>query len=332
MKAQPESVTLPIALKDVQDAAVALRGIATRTPLLENPDVNEQLGGRLLVKAECAQRTGAFKIRGAYYRILQMNTEERARGVITYSSGNHAQGVARAARLLGSSALIVMPDDVPAAKMDAARSLGAGIVTYDRDTEDSDWVVARLREETGRIIVPPSAHPHVLAGAGTVALEIFEQAAELNARPDAILIPCGGGGLTASTAVVSRELSPRTRVYAVEPELFDDTRRSLVARARVANLKGRRTICDAIMTPIPNNVTFPVNLALLAGGLVASDVEVRHAMRFAYEQYKIVVEPGAAVGLAAVLNGRISMAGQTVVTVVTGGNIAPARFCALLND
>ena len=153
MKAQPESVTLPIALKDVQDAAVALRGIATRTPLLENPDVNEQLGGRLLVKAECAQRTGAFKIRGAYYRILQMNTEERARGVITYSSGNHAQGVARAARLLGSSALIVMPDDVPAAKMDAARSLGAGIVTYDRDTEDSDWVVARLREETGQVLI-----------------------------------------------------------------------------------------------------------------------------------------------------------------------------------
>jgi threonine dehydratase len=225
-----------------------------------------------------------------------------------------------------------MPDDVPAAKMEATRALGAEIATFSRDTEESDEVVARLRAETGRIIVPPSADLRVLAGAGTVTLEIFEQAKALGTRLDAILAPCGGGGLTASAAVVARELSPATQVYAVEPELFDDTRRSLEAGRRLANPKGRRTICDAIMTPIPNDVTFPINLGLLAGGLVASDQEVREAMRFAFEHYKIVVEPGAAVGIAAFLSGRIDIKGKTIATVVTGGNIDPARFCALLSD
>ncbi len=330
MTARAEPTAHPIALNDVREAAEALRGVVARTPLLENPDVNEALGGRLLIKAECAQRTGAFKIRGAYYRILRMTAAERARGAVTYSSGNHALGVARAAQLLGAAALIVMPDDVPPAKMAATKALGAEIATFDRQTEDSDEVVARLRQETGRIVVPPSADPRVLAGAGTVTLEIFEQAEGLNARPDALLTPCGGGGLTASAAVVARALSPATKVYAVEPELFDDTRRSLEAGRRLANPKGRRTICDAIMTPIPNEVTFPINLDLLAGGLVASDAEVQDAMRFAFEHYKIVVEPGAAVGIAAVLSGRIDIRGQAIATVVTGGNIDPARFCALV--
>lgn len=331
MTARFETTSHPIALKEVRDAADALGGVITRTPLLENPDVNEALSGRLLIKAECAQRTGAFKIRGAYYRILQMSAEERARGAITYSSGNHALGVARAAQLLGSSALIVMPDDVPPAKMEATRALAAEIATFNRDSENSDEVVARLKEETGRIIVPPSADPRVLAGAGTVTLEIFEQAEELNAHPDAILTPCGGGGLTASAAITARALSPDTKVYAVEPELFDDTRRSLEAGMRLPNPKGRRTICDAIMTPIPNDVTFPINLDLLSGGLVVSDAEVCDAMRFAFEHYKIVVEPGAAVGIAAVLSGRIDIRGKVIATVVTGGNVDPARFCALLN-
>lgn len=318
--------TFPIDLESVRKAAAALDDVVIHTPILENPDVNKALGGKLLIKAECAQRTGAFKIRGAYWRILKMTDEELACGVITYSSGNHALGVARAAQILGSTALIVMPDDVPAAKMAATRALGAEVVTFSRDTENSDVVVERLRLETGRIHVPPSAHPLVLAGAGTVALEIFEHSL---AHLDAILTPCGGGGLTASTAIVARALSPDTRVYAVEPALFDDTRRSLEAGRRVPNPKGRRTICDAIMTPIPNDMTFPINNALLAGGLVVSDDEVRAAMRFAFENYKIVVEPGAAVGIAAVLNHRIDIKGKTVAVVVTGGNIDPDRFCAL---
>lgn len=322
----------PITLDDVSDAASALRAIVTRTPLLENADVNKAIGGRLLIKAECAQRTGAFKIRGAYNCIRQLGGAERARGVITYSSGNHAQGVALAAQLLDTSALIVMPDDVPSAKMQATRSLGARITTFNRDSENSDDVVERLRHETGRTIVPPSANLQVLAGAGTVAVELFEQADHLGADLDAILVPCGGGGLTAATALVMNTLSPSTGIYAVEPELFDDTRRSLKAGKRTPNPRGQRTICDAIMTPIPNDVTFPINLDLLRGGLVASDNEVRQAMRFAFDHYKIVVEPGAAVGIAAVLNGRIEIAGKAIATIVTGGNIDPARFCALLND
>jgi len=284
-----------------------------------------------LVKAECAQRTGAFKIRGAYNCIRQLTEAERACGAITYSSGNHALGVTLAARLLGSSALIVMPSDVPPAKMAAVRALGAEIATFDRDAESSDAVVERLRKRTGRIHVPPSADDRVLAGAGTVALEMHEQAQELGSALDAVLVPCGGGGLTASTALVMHALSPATQVYAVEPELFDDTRRSLEAGKPVPNPKGRRTICDAIMTPVPNEVTFPINLDLLAGGLIASDEEVRAAMRFAFEHYKIVVEPGAAVGIAAVLSGRIDIRHKTVATIVTGGNVDPVRFCTLLN-
>ncbi|MEQ8398615.1 threonine/serine dehydratase [Thalassobaculum sp.] len=322
----------PISLNDVRAAARALNGTVVRTPLLENADVNASLGGRLLIKAECAQRTGAFKIRGAYWRILNMTAEERALGAITYSSGNHALGVSQAARILGSTALIVMPDDAPAAKMAAVRSLGAEIATFDRDRENYDDVVERLRQETGRVHVPPSAHPQVLSGAGTVALEIFEQAEALGARIDAVLTPCGGGGLTASTAIVARETSPGTQVYAVEPELFDDTRRSLLAGQRVPNPIGLRTICDAIMTPIPNTVTFPINQALLAGGLTASDADVAAAMRFAFEHYKIVVEPGAAVGIAAVLNGQIDISGRTVATVVTGGNVDLDRFCSLTHQ
>ena len=321
----------PVTLTDVKQAQAALAGLVVKTPVLENPDANARLGGRLLIKAENMQRTGAFKIRGAYNCIRQLDDSEKARGVITYSSGNHAQGVALAARLLGTNALIVMPDDVPTAKMDATRALGADITTFARDDENSDDVVARLSAETGRTIVPPSADPRVLAGAGTAALELFEQATGLDARLDAVLVPCGGGGLTASTAVVMAALSPETQVFAVEPALFDDTRRSLAAGHPVANPKGQRTICDAIMTPMPNDLTFPINLDLLAGGLTASDDEVRAAMRFAYEHYRIVVEPGAAVGIAAILSGQIDIQNRTIATVVTGGNIDTARFCDLLN-
>ena len=316
----------PVSLDDVRRAAPSLEGVVHRTPVLENAEVNAMLGGRLLLKAENFQRTGAFKIRGAYYRMLQMTPAERARGAVTYSSGNHALGVARAAQLLGSSAVIVMPGDVPEAKMQDVRALGAEIVTFERDHQESADVVACIQAETGRIEVPPSAHAQVLAGAGTAALELLEDTGPL----DAVLVPCGGGGLTAATAVVMHEASPQTQVFAAEPALFDDTRRSLEAGERIANPKGRRTICDAIMTPIPNAVTFPINHSLLAGGVVASDEEVRDAMRFAFEHFKIVTEPGAVVGLAAILNGRVEVAGRTVATMITGGNISPMRFAALL--
>lgn len=318
-----------VSIDDMRAAASALEGVVIRTPLLENPDVNALLGGRLLLKAENLQRTGAFKIRGAYHRMLGLTAEERGRGAVTYSSGNHALGLARAAQILGSSAVIVMPSDAPGAKKAAVRDMGAEIVPYDRDTENSADVVARIMAETGRIEVPPSAHPEVLAGAGTAALEVLQDA---GGPLDAVLVPCGGGGLTAATAVLMAEAAPATQVFAAEPALFDDTSRSLKEGRRVANPKGRRTICDAIMTPIPGELTFSINRDLLAGGVTATDEEVRSAMRFAYDHFRIVTEPGAAVGLAAILNGQLPIAGRTIATVITGGNIDFARFAALLED
>ncbi len=316
----------PICLQDIRAAEQRLLGVATRTPVLENADVNAQLGGRLLLKCENLQRSGAFKLRGAYARMSRMTPEERACGVISYSSGNHALGLARAAALLGSSAVIVMPADAARAKMEATRALGAQIVTYDRDREDSAEVIARIGAETGRIEVPTGGHPQVMAGAGTVALELIEDAG----APDVLITPCGGGGLSAGCALALAELAPGCALYAAEPELFDDTRRSLAAGERLANPPGRRTICDAIMTPSPNPMTFEVNRAHLAGGLAVSDAQVRDAMRFAFTHFKLVTEPGAVVGLAAILSGQMPLAGRSVATVITGGNIDAARFARLL--
>jgi len=319
----------PVSVGDIRAAASLLDGVVTRTPLLENPDVNAMLGGRLLLKAENLQRTGAFKIRGAYHRMLNLTADERGRGAVTYSSGNHALGLARATQILESSAVIVMPSDASAAKMAAVRDMGAEIVAYDRDTQNSADVVVRIMDETGRIEVPPSAHPQALAGAGTAALELLEDA---GASPDTVLVPCGGGGLTAATAALMADAAPGTQVFSAEPALFDDTRRSLEVGHRVANPKGRRTICDAIMTPIPGELTFSINRDLLAGGVTATDTEVRNAMRFAYDHFRIVTEPGAIVGLAAILNGQVPIAGRSVATIITGGNIDFARFAALLED
>lgn len=328
----PDLDTGRITVDAIYEAADALHGVVTRTPLLENLDVNARLGGRLLIKAEHAQRTGAFKIRGAYNRLRFMSAEEKRRGAITYSSGNHAQGVALAARLMKTTAMIVMPTDTPAAKVESTKALGANVVTFDRGSSDSNEVVSRLKEETGRIFVPPSGDVRILAGAGTATLELFQQAQEADASLDAVLVPCGGGGLTAATAFLMHELAPMTRVFAVEPELFDDTRRSLGAGKRVSNPKGQRTICDSIMTPTPNEHAFAINRKLLAGGLTASDNDVRTAMRFAFDTFKIVIEPGAAVGIAAVLNGQIEIKGETIALFTTGGNIDSRRYCELVNS
>lgn len=318
-------------LDDIEDAARALKGIAVETPLLENAAVNEKLGGRLLVKAEMAQRTGSFKFRGAFNRIRQMNQATRRRGVIAYSSGNHAQAVACAAGMMDTRALIVMPDDAPMNKMARTRELGAEIISYDRAVETREDVAERIKTERDLVMVPPNEDARVLAGAGTVALELVRQAKDLGALPDAILVPCGGGGLTAATALVVQALSPSTKVYGVEPELFDDTRRSLEAGKRLANPKGRITICDAIMTDIPGELTFSINRNRLSGVLTVSDDNVRAAMKLAFDQFKIVIEPGAAVGLAAVLGDKINTAGKTIAVIATGGNVDAASFCAALH-
>lgn len=327
----PDLDTGTITVDAIYQAAQALNDVVICTPLLENFDVNTQLGGRLLIKAEHTQRTGAFNIRGAYNRLRLMSVAEKQRGAKTYSSGNHAQGLALAAQLVNTTAMIVMPADTPAAKIESTKALGAHVVTFDRDSVDSNHLVARLKEETGRIIVPPSGDVRVLAGAGTASLELFQQAQELDKILDAVLVPCGGGGLTAATAFLMHELSPSTEVFAVEPELFDDTRRSLIAGKRVSNRNGQRTICDSIMTPTPNEHTFEINRKLLTGGLVASDNAVRDAMRFAFDKFKIVIEPGAAVGIAAVLNRQVDIRGKTIAVFTTGGNVDAGRYCDLVN-
>lgn len=321
-----QDISVPT-IADVRDAAQILKRHAIVTPLLENADVNTGLGGRLLLKCENMQRSGAFKFRGAFVRISQMNAAQKARGVITYSSGNHAQGVALAAHILGTSAIIVMPKDAPAAKIAATRKMGAKVVFFDRLKDDNEKIVRDLARKSGRFIVPPSEDRRILAGGGTVALEILEACNDI----DAVLVPCGGGGITAATAIIMHEVSTKTKVYGAEPDLFDDTKRSLEAGERVANPKGQKTICDAIMTPTPNPLTFSVNSKLLAGVVTATDDEVCNAMLFAFEKFKIVVEPGAAVGLAAILSGQMDIRGKTVAVVITGGNVDPARFYGCLN-
>ncbi len=321
----PEQQKYPPTLEDIREAA-KLCDQVIKTPLLENPEVNAALSSRLFIKAEMAQRTGAFKFRGAYNRIRQLDEAQKKRGVVAYSSGNHAQAVSLAAQICGTSALIVMPDDAPAGKIACTRQLGGQVVTYSRATEVRETVAERLQAEGNFVMVPPNEDRRVMAGAGTVALEMFEQADSF----DAILVPCGGGGLTAATTIVTKALSPKTKVYAVEPELFDDTRRSMEAGRRLSNPKGRTTICDAIMTDTPGELTFSINQKLLDGVLTVSDDEVRRAMAFAFEHYKIVVEPGAAVGLAAVLSQKIDSKNKTIGVITTGGNVEAVDFCTSL--
>ena len=260
----------------------------------------------------------------------QLDDADLARGVIAYSSGNHAQAVAMAARLVGTHALIVMPDDAPLNKVIGTRELGAEIVTYDRRVETREVVAERIGIESNRVMVPPNEDARVLAGAGTVALELIRQAEAVGASLDKVFVPCGGGGLTAATALVFEALSPSTKVFAVEPELFDDTRRSLRAGQRLANPKGRTTICDSIMTDMPGELTFSINRGRLGGVLTASDDEVRSAMKLAFEQFKIVIEPGAAVGLAAFMRRASEIAGKTTAVIATGGNVDASSFCAAL--
>lgn len=311
-------------LDDIRDAAAQLRGVITQTPLLESREVNKMLNGRLFIKAENLQRTGAFKIRGAYYRISQLSDVEKQRGTITYSSGNHAQGVALAAQILGTTALIVMPETTPAAKVAQVRGFGAQVVFFDRETEFPDDAVARVQAETGRIVTPPSEDRRVLAGGGTIALEMLEQSRAVVF--DKVLMPCGSGGIAAATNIVMKNLSPQTNVILVEPDLFDDTKRSLAAGKRLENPKGRKTICDAIMTPMPNPTSFKINQKLGIEAVSVSDDQVRTAMLFAFEHYKTVIEPGAAVGLAAVLAGKADIKGQNVAVIATGGNVDVERF------
>lgn len=314
---------------DVRAAARRLAGVAVVTPLLEYAALNERLGGRVLFKAETLQRTGSFKIRGAYNKIAALSPAERARGVVAFSSGNHAQGVAAAARLFAIRAVIAMPADAPRVKLDSVRAMGAEIVPFDRFRDDRMTVVKPWLD-AGMVLVPPYDDPLIVAGQGTVGLEIVDQARAAGLEPDTVVVPCGGGGLTAGVAIAVGDALPGAEIWGVEPENFDDTRRSLVEGRRVANLPGHSSICDAILTPEPGLVTFEVNRRKLAGVAAVSDVEAAAAVREAMLSLKLVVEPGGAVGLAALVAGKIPVAGRTVAVVLSGGNVDPAAYARIV--
>jgi threonine dehydratase len=306
---------------DVRAAATRLSGHARRTPLLAGTPLDELTGGRVLLKLETLQHMGSFKFRGAYNRLAQLEAAQRRAGVVAFSSGNHAQGVAYAARLLGVPATIVMPADAPRVKMQNTLALGAEVITYERLRESREQIAARLAAERGAVLVPSFDDPDIIAGQGTVGLEIAEQAAELDARLDDVIVCASGGGLVAGTALAIRALSPTARVWTAEPEGHDDHRRSLAAGRRESNAPGTRSICDALLAPEPGMLTFEINRRLLAGGFAVSDAEVKQAIAYAARTLKLVVEPGGAVALASVLAGKLETGGRTVAVVLSGGNI-----------
>ncbi len=318
-----------IDIDDIEAAARRLHGIVIETPLLQNSELDRIAAGKVLLKPECWQRTGSFKIRGAYNLLSQLSAEQAERGVVAWSSGNHAQGVAAAGKILGIRTAIVMPEDAPTAKLDSTRKLGGEIITYDRYTGDREAIARALAAERGAEIVPPFDHPHIIAGQGTVGLEIAEQSKSLGLPADQVLICCGGGGLTSGSSVALKARLPDVAIYTVEPEEFDDTARSLECGERVSNSSRARSICDALLPDTPGQNTFEIMRRLVSAGLVVSDEEVRAAMRFAFRHLKLVVEPGGAVALAAVLAGKVSTADKTTVVVLSGGNVDVELFASI---
>ena len=314
----------------IEAAAERLAGHARRTPLLSSPFLDEIAGRRVLVKAECLQHTGSFKFRGAWASITALPEAARARGVIAFSSGNHAQGVALAARMHGVRAVIVMPSDAPQLKIANTRALGAEIVLYDRAHDDRDAIGASLAAEQGLALIKPFDAEQTIAGQGSVGLEIAAQAAEEGVTQGDVLVCCGGGGLTSGIALALEGHAPGLRARPVEPEGFDDTARSLAAGAIRRNDRLDGSICDAIVTPQPGDLTFPIMARLCGPGLVVSEDEALRAMALAFLRLKVVLEPGGAVALAAALFRPDAIAGDTVIAVASGGNVDPGLFVRAL--
>ncbi len=314
----------PVTLDDVRDAAAQIKGVAHRTPVLHSRTLDELVGAEVFLKCENFQRMGAFKFRGAYNAASRLTPEQLARGIAAYSSGNHAQAVALAARELGTSAVIVMPEDAPPSKRAATEGYGAEIVTYDRYTGDRVALAEALAAERGLTVIPPYEHPHVMAGQGTATLELLEEVGEL----DLLLTPVGGGGLIAGSATAAKGLYAGMRVVGVEPEAGDDTKRSLEAGRRIS-IPVPHTIADGQALPVPGELTFSVNRRLVDEIALVGDDEIRDAMRFAFERLKIVVEPSGATPLAALLNGRAGTLPRRVGVIISGGNVDAERFARL---
>ncbi|GAC1302808.1 MAG: pyridoxal-phosphate dependent enzyme [Vulcanimicrobiaceae bacterium] len=314
-----------VTFADVREAARRLDGIAHRTPVVTSRTLDARTGATAYLKCENLQRVGAFKFRGAYNRIAQLTPHERSRGVVAFSSGNHAQGVALAARLLGVVATIVMPSDAPVAKVAATREYGAEIVSYDRHTSDRGAIAAEIAMERGATLVPPYDDPAIVAGQGTVALELLEDVAEL----DVLLVCTGGGGLLAGCALAATELRPGIAVYGVEPEAGDDFAQSFARNERV-EIAVPQTIADGQQTTSPGELTFPIVRRLCAGILTVSDDDLRDAMRFAFSRLKLVMEPSGASALAALLAADGRFAGARVGVIVSGGNVDAARYAEIV--
>jgi threonine dehydratase len=307
-----------------------LAPFAVRTPLLSPPVLCERMGTRVFLKPELLQRTGSFKFRGAFNRLSSIPITARGGGVVAFSSGNHAQGVAAAAQILNMQATIVMPSDAPLSKRERTKAYGAEVVLYDRDREDREAIAGDIAAKRGATLVRPYDDPLVIAGQGTVGREIAEDMAALGIAPDIVVAPVSGGGLIAGVATAVKARYPQAMVMSAEPEGFDDHARSLQSGKREPHRAEGRTICDALMAEIPGEITFAINSKLLTQGLVASDAEVGVAVGFAFRELKLVVEPGGAVGLAALLAGRIDVDGKNVVIVLSGGNVDADLFAKLI--
>ena len=321
---------LPVSHADIDAAARAIAPFAVRTPLLSPPVLGERVGAKVFVKPEVLQRTGSFKFRGAFNKLSSIPANARGGGVVAFSSGNHAQGVAAAAQILNMRATIVMPADAPLAKRERTKALGAVVVLYDRDREDREAIARDIAGKRGATLVPPYDDPMVIAGQGTVGREIAEDLAALGIDPDVVVVPVSGGGLVAGVATAIKARFPKAMVISAEPEGFDDHARSLRAGKREAHGASGRTICDALMALTPGEITFAINSRLLAKGVTASDAEVVAAVAFAFRELKLVVEPGGAVGLAAVLAGHVEARGKNVVIVLSGGNVDADLYAKLI--
>jgi threonine dehydratase len=315
---------------DIERAAGRIAEVAVRTPLIRSPLLDERVGARVFLKAETLQRMGSFKFRGAYNRCATIAPERRASGVVAYSSGNHAQGVAAAAKLLGMPAVIVMPSDAPRPKRERTAALGAEVVLYDREKEDRAAIVRSIAEKRGAVIVPPFDDPMVIAGQGTIGREIVEDLAALGLKPDVVVVGASGGGLAAGTSLAVKTAVPDAEFYTAEPDGFDDTLRSFASGHRERNVRMSGTICDALMTNTPGELTFPITSKLIGKGVTATDREVEAAVAFAWRELKLVVEPGGAIGLAALLAGRPEVKGKVVVAILSGGNVDPELFSRII--
>ena len=318
-------------IAQIRAAAARAKGHVRQTPLLSAPALDDIAGRKVFAKAEVLQLTGSFKFRGAWSAVSNLPVAERAKGVLAFSSGNHAQGVAYAAALHGVQATIIMPADAPQAKIDNTRFYGAEVILYDRKGgEDRNVIGARLQEERGLPLIKPFDNADVIAGQGTCGLEIAQQAREAGIEQAEVLACCGGGGLSAGIVLALEADAPRMRLRTVEPEGFDDTARSLAAGEICRNTGPEAGLCDAIVTPAPGQLTFPILNRLAGAGIVVSDDEVRAAMRAAYAHLKLVVEPGGAVALAAALYHGAELEGDTAIVTLSGGNVDPDLFADIL--